>query len=55
MIAVRLTAAGKLALAKSKSHKLSVKATVSVMGGAKVTKPVVLTMPATAKHKSKRK
>jgi hypothetical protein len=54
-IAVRLTPAGRSALAKAKGHKLSVKAIVFVTGGTKVTKPVVLSMAAPAKRKPKRK
>jgi hypothetical protein len=41
-IAVRLTAAGRSALAKAKRHKLSGKAGVSVTGGKTVQKSVVL-------------
>lgn len=51
-IAVRLTAAGKSALAKAKGHKLSGKAGVSVTGGKTVQKSVVLSEAAKKpKHK----
>jgi len=45
-IIVRLTAAGKSALAKAKGHKLSAKASVTVTGGTTVKKSVAL-----SKHK----
>ncbi len=41
-ITVRLTAAGKSALAKAKGHKLSAKASVTVTGGTTVKKSVAL-------------
>ena len=41
-IVVRLTAAGKSALAKAKGHKLSAKASVTVTGGTTVKKSVAL-------------
>jgi Carboxypeptidase regulatory-like domain len=51
-IAVRLTAAGKSALAKAKRHKLSGKAGVSVTGGKTVQKSVVVSEAAKkSKHK----
>ncbi len=55
-IAVGLTAAGKGALGKAKGHRLSAKAGVSVTGGKKVLKAVVLGPPAKKpKHKGKKK
>jgi Carboxypeptidase regulatory-like domain len=54
-IVVRLSAAGKSALAKAKGHKLSGKAGVTVTGGVTVSKPVVLSEAAKkAKHKGKK-
>jgi hypothetical protein len=50
-IAVRLTAAGKSALAKAKRHKLSGKAGVSVTGGLTVQKSVVLSEAGKKKKK----
>jgi Carboxypeptidase regulatory-like domain len=55
-IAVRLSAAGKSALAKAKGHKLSGKAGVTVTGGVTVQKSVVLSEAAKKpKHKGKKK
>jgi len=52
-IVVRLSAAGKSALAKAKGHKLSGKAGVTVTGGVTVSKPVVLNEAAKKKGKKK--
>ena len=49
-IVVRLTAAGKSALAAAKKHVLSAKVLATVAGGTTVQKPVVLSEPAPAKH-----
>jgi hypothetical protein len=55
-IVVRLTAAGKSALAKAKGHKLSGKAGVTVTGGVTVQKLVVLSEAVKkSKHKGKKK
>jgi hypothetical protein len=56
-IVVRLSAAGKSALAKAKGHKLSGKAGVTVTGGVTLQKSVVLSEAAKkkAKHKGKKK
>jgi Carboxypeptidase regulatory-like domain len=57
-IVVRLTAAGKNALAKAKGHKLSGNAGATVAGGLTVTKPVVLSEAAKKKppkNKGKKK
>jgi hypothetical protein len=51
-IVVRLTAAGKSALAKAKGHKLSARAVVTVIGGTTVKKSVALSQ---AGKKSKHK
>jgi carboxypeptidase family protein len=53
-IVVRLSAAGKSALAKAKGHKLSGKAGVTVTGGVTVTKPVVLSEAVKKKGKKKK-
>ena len=53
-IVVRLSGAGKSALAKAKGHRLSGKAAVTVTGGVTVSKPVVLS-EAAKKHKGKKK
>jgi hypothetical protein len=45
-IAVRLTSAGKSALAKARHHRLSAKVSVSVIGGATVIGALVLSEPA---------
>jgi hypothetical protein len=55
VIVIRLTAAGKTALAKAKHHRLSAKASASVTGGTAASKPVVLSEATPAKHKGKRK
>jgi hypothetical protein len=49
-IAVRLTSAGKSALAKAKHHRLSAKLSASVIGGVTKSTSVVLSEPAT-KHR----
>jgi Carboxypeptidase regulatory-like domain len=54
-IAIRLTAAGKRALAQAKSHRLSVKAVVTVMGGPTVRSSLVLSEAPPAKHGHKSK
>jgi hypothetical protein len=54
-IAIRLTAAGKSALAKAKHHKLSAKASATVSGGKTVARAIVLSQIAPKKHKPKHK
>jgi hypothetical protein len=51
-LVVRLTGAGKSALGKARGHRLAAKLLASVVGGASVTKPVVLSQ---AKPKGKHK
>jgi len=46
---------GKSALAKARHHRLPVKIIVSVISGASVSKPVVLSQAPPAKHKPKHK
>jgi hypothetical protein len=50
-IAIHLTVAGKVALAKAKHHQLSVDVIASVTGGSAAKKVVVLNEAATTKHK----
>ena len=50
-IGIRLTAAGKTALAKAKHHRLAVEAVASVTGGVAVKRAVVISEAATTKHK----
>jgi hypothetical protein len=52
-IVVRLTTAGKSALAKSKGHKLSAKTIVTVTGGTTLKSAVVLSEPIKAKPRPK--
>jgi hypothetical protein len=50
-IGIRLTAAGKTALAKAKHHQLAVEVVASVTGGKVAKKAVVLSEAVTTKHK----
>lgn len=52
-VAIRLTAAGKSALAKASHHRLSAETVVSVSGGKTVQRPITLSEPAAAKHAAK--
>jgi Carboxypeptidase regulatory-like domain len=54
-IAVRLTAAGRNALAKAKHHQLRVRISAAVISGASVSKPVLLSQAPSSKRKSKHK
>jgi Carboxypeptidase regulatory-like domain len=54
-IVVRLTAAGKSALAHAKNHKLSAKGVVTVTGGPTVRSSLVLSEAPPAKHRPKPK
>lgn len=49
-IVVHLTAAGRNALAKARHHRLSVRISASVISGASVSKPVMLSQAPPAKH-----
>jgi hypothetical protein len=50
-IGIRMTAAGKTALAKAKHHQLAVEAVASVAGGLAAKRAVVISQAATTKHK----